>query len=170
MNMHYMMLHTGAFCLYLFFSLFYYVSLGFYLFNPGSQDALKAYTITSIVYTVGSFISQLLLCQIFYDLSERHKELPPPSRAVKPPLAKIVKKGSKTIKEISEEDNKMNESYQMTIATTEDAHLQSRIWNRFIKNRPLTSEERDEVTISAEYLTTSLRMTTKVMHDPSQLG
>ena len=123
MNMHYMMLHTLAFCLYLFFSLFYYVSLGFYLFHPGSQNALKAYTISSIVYTIGSFISQLLLCQIFYDLSDRHKELPPPPRYVKPPQAKIIKKGFKTIKEISEEDNKLDESYQMTIATTEDAHL-----------------------------------------------
>ena len=67
---------------------------------------------------------------------------------------------------MQEEDLACDDAYQMSILTSEDAQLQSRIWNRFVKNRPLTDQEKEEVTISASFLSTSLRMKTKVVHAP----
>ena len=168
-DIHFMVLHAGSFTLYLFFSMFYYISLAFYLFNPTSPTALQYYTWAALVYTVGSFISQVLLCAIFQDLSVRHENLPKPPPRRQKPQAKIIKMDNKVIKEISEEDNAMCESYQMTIATTEDAHLQSRIWNRFVKGRTLTESERAEVTISAESLTVSMKLATKIVSQPKKI-
>jgi hypothetical protein len=41
------------------------------------------------------------------------------------------------------EENKRSESFDMEVLTSEDAQLQARIWNRFIKGRPLNEMEGD---------------------------
>lgn len=50
----------------------------------------------------------------------------------------VVKDGVRYY-EMAEE--KMNESFSMEVLTSEDAQLQARIWNRFLKKRDLTQEQ-----------------------------
>jgi cell division protein FtsW (lipid II flippase) len=126
-NLKFMLLHAGAFCLFLLLSLFYYITLGIYLFTPQPHvgAALTYFAIAAFVYTVASFIAQTLLCCIFYDLSVRIQTMPrpkPKAKKVKPQV-KLIKKDNKLMREISEEDQKTDESFKMIVVATEDAAL-----------------------------------------------
>jgi hypothetical protein len=101
-----MLLHASAFGIFLMISLFYYIALCFYLFQPFKDAYIVYFTWAAITYSCGSFISQALLCAIFQDLSVRIKEMPmriPAPKKVKPQVT-LVKYDNKIVREISKED------------------------------------------------------------------
>lgn len=70
-----MLLHAGAFGIYLIADIAYYGSNVIYGLNPSSKHAFNLYAGSSMFYVWANLVEQLLLCAIFWDLGTNEKPM-----------------------------------------------------------------------------------------------
>jgi hypothetical protein len=100
-----MILHASAFGFYLLSDVILYSAYTVFIFYPNNITANNVYTIASIIWVCASFISQVCLCAIFWDLGSKPRQNEPRMPSIR-------------VEDFDEE-----------------AEVQSRIWNNFIRSR-----------------------------------
>jgi len=149
-------MHSSTFILYLVSAFFNYACMTIYVIYSQSNKSLMAYTWAVTIYSICSFIAQMFLVVILWELGKDKRDPMASQRDGKKVAAKRDKrslhKPSQKSNYYEVEETDPNEEFQMEVLSTQDAHLQAKIWNRFVKNDPKLGGEQGEFMITAEII------------------
>jgi len=114
--------HGAAFILYLVSAVAVALGFGFYSFFPKNKAAVNIFTATMIFYLICSFVSQVLLCNIFYVLGKKIDAEPAEASTT-------VSRNT-----LQDEDEVVEEYADVVVKPWDtEASLQASMWNQFVR-------------------------------------
>ena len=129
-----LMRHASAFGLFMVTDIVRYLAFTFYALHPQNPNVLKIYLIAKSFWLFGSFVSQILLCQIFWDLGSKVEQRPPSNR--------ISNRSS---------SDKSTDSRTVSVEILpfdEDAEMQAKIWNSLVSTARWTDGEGEKYKVN----------------------
>lgn len=119
-----LLLHAGAFGLYLVSNVVVYSAWNLFIAKPNDKT-WHIYGIASIFYVCASFLSQVLLCLILWDLGK-------PMEKVKEPV--VVEEPTEPTEELAATDERSKSTVSLFVQTfDEEAEVQMRVWRTFMR-------------------------------------
>jgi hypothetical protein len=139
LNMQMVYLHSIAFLLFMLASAFNYTCMIIYFFNTQGDTVFDLYTWGCIVQGLTSFVAQMFLVVILWDLGKGKRDLNLSSRQKQKVRVHIGKQERIKMLEgalsSSDMDDINKDSFTMEVMSSEDIHLQTRMWNKFVKKK-----------------------------------
>lgn len=113
--------HAACFIIYIVTTFSFFLAFGYYTFKPTIQ-VYEVAAVVGICFSLGSAVSQVLLCMIFWDLGKKIEKAdfdPTESRQQSPSVLDVI----------------------VSADFDEDAELQANIWNSLVRRVEEISEE-----------------------------